>query len=171
VRGISGEHPIAFVLEDWMNLIVPFADYVGIRRVQQSEEGGIGLLPERKELTNHIGSQHAAAIFTAAEAASGWTVLGAFGSAIAAGVLPLVRESSIKYLKVARGEIKALGQLNEPGVAILHRLTSQGKVDFSVDVELTDASNVVVATMTVHWNLRAPRPEPESNLGAWGRRL
>jgi acyl-coenzyme A thioesterase PaaI-like protein len=141
-----------------MNLTVPFADYVGIENRERSEQRGVVVLPQRQDLTNHIGSQHAGALFTAAEAASGAAVIGRFGAALASGVVPLVKHAGIEFSRVARGPITATGVVNESRQAVLDRLQAQGKVQFDVDVTLTDESGATVATTSVQWHLKAPRP-------------
>jgi acyl-coenzyme A thioesterase PaaI-like protein len=141
-----------------MNLTVPFADYVGIENRERSEQRGVVVLPQRQDLTNHIGSQHAGALFTAAEAASGAAVIGRFGTALAAGVVPLVRHAGIQFAKVARGPITATGIVGEGRQVVLDRLQSQGKAEFEVEVTLTDESGATVATTSVQWHLRAARP-------------
>jgi acyl-coenzyme A thioesterase PaaI-like protein len=141
-------------------LNVPFADFVGLADRERSEQRGVVLLPERAELTNHIGSQHAGALFSAAEAASGATVIGAFGAELASGVVPLVRSAGIEYKRVARGPIVATGVLAQPREAVLAGLAQADRADFEVHVTLTDQSGVTVATSTMQWHLRRPSEAP-----------
>jgi acyl-coenzyme A thioesterase PaaI-like protein len=142
-----------------MSLKVPFADHVGLETRERSEHRGVVVLPQREENTNHIGSQHAGALFTAAETASGAAVMGRFGSALAAGtVVPLVRHAGIQFGKIARGAITATGVVNAKREAVLDKLKTEGRVDFDVDVTLTDEAGVIVATTQVQWHLRATQP-------------
>ena len=55
---------------------VPFADHVGIELDTIDPGRAIARLPERLDSTNHIGSVHAGALFTLAEAASGAAMAG-----------------------------------------------------------------------------------------------
>jgi hypothetical protein len=41
-----------------------------------------------------------------------------------------------------------------PAADALATLDADGRVDFSVEVEMTDAEGLVVATATVDWNVR-----------------
>jgi acyl-coenzyme A thioesterase PaaI-like protein len=61
-----------------MNQAVPFAGHVGLEIESIVPGEAVVVLPERSELTNHVGSQHAGALFTLAENASGAAFIGAF---------------------------------------------------------------------------------------------
>jgi acyl-coenzyme A thioesterase PaaI-like protein len=52
-----------------MNEAVPFARHLGLEISSIGEGGAMVRLPDRPELTNHVGSQHAGALLTAADAA------------------------------------------------------------------------------------------------------
>jgi acyl-coenzyme A thioesterase PaaI-like protein len=141
-----------------MSIVVPFADYLGLETRESSLERGVVLLPARAELSNHIGSQHAGALFTAAEAASGAALIGRFGTELAAGAVPLVSRADIEYQRVARGPIVATAIVEQAREAVLEQLRSGGKASFKVTVTLTDEAGTTVATTVVQWHLRAPRP-------------
>lgn len=133
--------------------LVPFADHARVERLDACRTR----LPDAPELTNHIGSVHAGALFTLAETASGGAMMASFGQAVGEGVRPLVRKSEIRYLRVARGEIIATARIVEPAAAIADRLAADGRTDLEVAVVLTDADGQVVAEMDVTWNLARPR--------------
>ncbi len=136
-----------------LNASVPFAKFVGVGLTALSPEGAEADLPERPELLNHIASQHAGALFTVAEAASGAAMMGALGDLISEAT-PLVRSASITYLKIARGPIHAKARLAETAADVRARFAEQGKADFKVDVTLIDADQVEVATFEAAWSLR-----------------
>ncbi len=131
---------------------VPFADHAKVETLAAGPEGGLARIPEAAELTNHIASVHAGALFTVGETASGAAMLGAFADLIGQ-VRPVTRASEIRYLRIARGEITASAALAEPAEAVRARLEARGKVDFAVEVVLTDPVGETVAEMTVTWNL------------------
>jgi acyl-coenzyme A thioesterase PaaI-like protein len=114
-------------------------------------------LPERPELTNHVGSQHAGALFTVAETASGAAFVGAFAARMGE-VTPLARSAEISYEKIAKGPIEASATLGVPAEEALATLDAEGKVEFPCQVELADASGTRVATATVHWHVRLNEP-------------
>src|SRR5215207_4057901 len=136
-----------------MTQAVPFAGHLNPRITEISEGEATVLLPDLPELKNHVGSQHAGALFTAAETASGAAFVGAF--AVRMGdVTPLARSAKIDYLKIANGPITAKGTLGMDAAKALAILDEEGKVEFPCEVELTDKGGELVATATVHWHVR-----------------
>ena len=141
-----------------MALAVPYIGHMGIEVTEMSDGAATALLPARPELHNHVGSQHAGALFGVAETASGAAFVGGFAARMA-DLTPLARSAEIAYLKVARGPIEARAKLGTPTAEALAALDADGRVDFSVGVEMTDAEGIVVATANVDWNVRLKNPE------------
>ncbi|MBS1677700.1 MAG: DUF4442 domain-containing protein [Actinobacteria bacterium] len=136
-----------------MAIAVPYISHMGIEVTEMSEGAATAVLPDRPELHNHVGSQHAGALFGVAETASGAAFVGAF--AVRMGDLtPLARSAEISYVKVARGPVEAKARLGVPAAEALATLDKEGRVDFSVEVEMTDGEGDTVATATVDWNVR-----------------
>jgi acyl-coenzyme A thioesterase PaaI-like protein len=145
-----------------MTQAVPFAGYLGVQVTHVAEGESTVVLPERPELTNHIGSQHAGALFTVAEAASGAAFVGAFAARLGE-ITPLARSAEISYEKIANGPIEAKATLAIPAAEALATLDADGKVVFPCEIELTDASGQRVATATVQWHVRLNKPtDPEA---------
>ena len=145
-----------------MTQAVPFAGYLGLEITSVAEGEAVVVLPERDELTNHVGSQHAGALFTVAETASGAAFVGAFAPRLGE-VTPLARSAEISYVKVAKGPIEARAKLGVDPADALATLDAEGKVVFPCKVELTDASGDPVATASVQWHVRLNQPaEPEA---------
>jgi acyl-coenzyme A thioesterase PaaI-like protein len=137
---------------------VPFNQHLHLELKEVADGKGVVTLPDRAELKNHIGSQHAAALFAAAEAASGLAVTGAFAELLAK-VTPLVKVVRIEFTKVARGVITATATLSSAKREILTSVERDGKCSFDVAVELANAEGAVVGTATVQWNLRLNAPK------------
>jgi uncharacterized protein (TIGR00369 family) len=145
-----------------MTQAVPFAGHLGLEITHVEVGEATVRLPERVELTNHVGSQHAGALFTAAETASGAAFVSAFAERLG-DVTPLARAAEISYLKIAKGPIEASAKLGVPAAAALATLDEEGKVVFPCEIELTDAAGERVATATVQWHVRLNQPaEPEA---------
>jgi uncharacterized protein (TIGR00369 family) len=140
-----------------MTQAVPFAGYLGLEIASVAEGEAVVRLPERAELTNHVGSQHAGALFTVAETASGAAFVGAFVERMGE-VTPLARSAEISYEKIAKGPIEARATLGVPAADALATLDAEGKVEFPCEIELTDGSGTRVATATVHWHVRLNKP-------------
>lgn len=140
-----------------MTQAVPFAGFLGLEITSVSPGEAVVLMPERSELTNHVGSQHAGALFTVAETASGAAFVGAFAERMA-DVTPLARSAEISYEKIAKGPIEARAKLGLSRDEVLGTLDADGKVEFPCGVELFDGSGQRVATATVQWHVRLNEP-------------
>lgn len=136
-----------------MTQAVPFAGHLNVRITEISAGEATVVLPDLPELKNHVGSQHAGALFTAAETASGAAFVGAFVERMA-DVTPLARSAEIAYEKIANGEITARAKLGADPAETLATLDADGKVEFPCEVELFDEAGARVATATVHWHVR-----------------
>jgi uncharacterized protein (TIGR00369 family) len=141
-----------------MGTAVPYIGHMGIEVTAMEEGAATALLPDRPELHNHVGSQHAGALFGVAETASGAAFVGAFAARMG-DLTPLARSAQISYLKVARGPIEAKAKLGMPAADAHATLDADGRVDFSVEVEMTDPEGNTVATATVDWNVRLKSSE------------
>lgn len=136
-----------------MTQAVPFAGHLDLQITEISEGEATVLLPDRPELKNHVGSQHAGALFTLAETASGAAFVGAFLERMG-DVTPLARSAEIAYEKIANGEITARARLGIPAAEALETLDAEGKVEFPCEVELTDADGTLVAAANIRWHVR-----------------
>jgi uncharacterized protein (TIGR00369 family) len=140
-----------------MSQAVPFAGFLGIEVTAMAEGEATARLPERDELKNHVGSQHAGALFTVAEAASGGAFVGAFVERMGE-ITPLARSAEIAYEKIARGPIEAKATLTMPKAEALEALDRDGKVQFTCEVVLSDGAGTQVASATVQWHVRLNQP-------------
>lgn len=131
---------------------IPFNKHLGLEVVGVTDGSGSVRLPDDPNLLNHVGSQHAGALFSAAEAASGAAFVGAFLERMGE-ITPLAKSASIDYRKIAKGPIVATGTLGEDKATLLDRLDADGRVEFTIDVSLRDAEDVEVATTTVNWHI------------------
>jgi acyl-coenzyme A thioesterase PaaI-like protein len=140
------------MLRNVLGSAVPMVKYLGLEVVEVGPGRGVARLPDKPELLNHVRSQHAAGLFAAAETASGAAMTGALADHLA-GMTPLAKSAEIAYKRLAKGTITATGTLSEDSDAISQRIASDGKAEFDANVELTDESGQVVATMTVRWHV------------------
>ncbi|MGN6253577.1 MAG: DUF4442 domain-containing protein [Solirubrobacterales bacterium] len=152
--GVPGMPNIDFdAIAKGLAMAVPFVDHLGLEITEMDAGEATVVLPRRPELTNHVGSQHAGALFTAAETASGAAFVGAF--AVRMGdVIPLAKSAEIDYEKIANGPITASARLGIDAAAAIATLDAEGKVEFPCEVELADRDGNRVATATVHWHVR-----------------
>ncbi len=140
-----------------MNQAIPFNGHLALETLTVAPDHGVVRLPDESFLHNHVGSQHAGALFSAGEAASGAAFVGAFVE-VMGEVTPLAESAEIAYRKLAKGDITATARFAEDRDALLERLNQEGRIRFPIAVELTDAHGTLVAEMTVNWYVRRNDP-------------
>ncbi|HEY2633019.1 MAG TPA: DUF4442 domain-containing protein [Solirubrobacteraceae bacterium] len=133
---------------------IPFNVHLGLQTTTVAENHGAVLLPDDERLRNHVGSQHAGALFAAGEAASGAAFVGAFLD-IMGNITPLAESAEIAYKKIAKGEITATARFTEDAAALKAKLAEESRIRFPVKVEMTSADGTIVAEMTVNWYVRS----------------
>ena len=133
---------------------IPFNQHVGLEVVEVGPGTGSVRLPEGPHLNNHVGSQHAGALFSAGEAASGAAFVGAFAEHMGR-LTPLAKTANIEYLKLAKGPITATGTLESDVGELMREVDENGRAEFPIAVSLTDEQGTEVARMTVGWHIRA----------------
>ena len=137
-----------------MESAIPFNTHVGLEIVELGPGRGVVRLPDRQELRNHVGSQHAGALFAAGEAASGGAFVGAFAERLG-DITPLAEGADIAYRRIARGAITATGTLSADRDELLAQLDEEGVVRFTVEVDLANGAGDTVAEMSVRWHVRS----------------
>ena len=140
-------------IRDGLAAAIPYNAHLGLEIAEVGPGRGVVRLPDDERLRNHVGTQHAGGLFSAAEAASGAAFVGAFAERLGE-ITPLARSASIQYVALARGPIVATATLEEDAAGLLERLDSEGRVEFPVRVDLTDERDATVAEMTVDWHVR-----------------
>jgi acyl-coenzyme A thioesterase PaaI-like protein len=116
-------------------------------------------LPLTPLLKNHLGTMHAAAQFTLAEAASAECLLREFPT-IAPTVVPVVRGVTLKYRKPATGDLFAYASADEATRQNLATdLANRSAARATVNVELKDAAGTVTFSGQFEWFI-AKLPSP-----------
>ena len=141
------------MIRDQISKSVPFARHAGVVITSLADGQGKGRLEQTDTSINHIGSQHAGALFTLGEAASGAALAGAFASVLFS-VRAVAGRADIAFTKVAKGRISATASTSEPGCDLLAVLQAEGRVAFDVAVSMTDEAGDEVAQMTVAWHVK-----------------
>lgn len=132
---------------------VPFVGHVGISVESVAAGKAIAAMKQRPQTSNHISTQHAGALFTLGETASGAAMAGTFADLLGE-LLPVAAEAKIAFLRPAKGRILATAATEVPVETLRARLAEDGKIRFLVNVALTDEAQEGVATMTVDWSVR-----------------
>jgi len=142
------------MMKTFFEQYVPYAKHTGIELLEIADGHGAARLPDRHDTRNHMGTQHAGALFTLGEAASGAASVFLFADKVTS-VKAAITDANISYLRSARGDIHAAGKLRQPGSEILATFEADGKVDYKVDVVLTDAKDREVCKMDVSWSIKS----------------
>lgn len=126
---------------------VPFAAHNGI----EIDEQGVVYLPAVTTLENHLSHVHAGAQFLLAESASGYYLLTAFPEFVGR-VIPLLRESKIKYSQQAIGKLVSEVVVSDEAVAkFLKVLKSRRKAVIEVAVNIRDTQDEVTCSGVFRW--------------------
>jgi acyl-coenzyme A thioesterase PaaI-like protein len=130
---------------------LPFNRLVGLES-GADDSGSLVCLPAGPQYTNHLGTVHAGALLTVAEAGSGAFLVRQFGPT--AGFVPVVRRLEAKFRKPARGRVCARCTVGAQEVERWSaELAGRGRVLAPVTVEVVDAAGVLVLSAVVEWFL------------------
>jgi uncharacterized protein (TIGR00369 family) len=132
--------------------IIPLNKLLGIEIVSIGDGVAEARLPFRAEVTNHIESVHATAIFGLAEAASGYAMSGAFAPVILQ-IRPVAASAQVKFSKIARTDLVARARTVESSQDLRAKLAEAGRVAFEVVVTVHDAAGADVGQVTVAWHV------------------
>ena len=144
------------LIKGQLGAMVPFQTHAGVTLEEVADGEATASLPQTPTSINHIGSQHAGALYTLGEAASGAALAGALMPVLMT-VRPVAAKAEIAYRKVAKGTITATAKTSRPGPELMAEIEASGKTVFAVNVSLTDGSGAQVAAMTVDWHVSKAR--------------
>lgn len=126
---------------------IPFVKKVGITRNDQD----LLALPFSEQLQNHLQTLHASAQFTLAETASGEHLQNTFPE-LAGKVIPVLRDSHVKFKKPAVKSIAAYPTLSEQAIEKFNeQFLKKGRSTTAVQVEIKDGDNTVTCVSTFNW--------------------
>lgn len=142
------------IIKEQLGQTVPFARHAGVKLTHV--EGGLARaeLEQTATSVNHIGTQHAGALFTLGETASGGAMAGVFADRILE-VRPIAGEAQIRYTRLAKGRISAEARVAGARENLIATLERDKKVAFDVAVTMSDTEGKEVATMRVSWTVKA----------------
>ncbi|MFI6507554.1 DUF4442 domain-containing protein [Streptosporangium sp. NPDC050855] len=147
---------MTFDVGDLMLQSVPFARTLDVSFDTVEPGRAVARMPDRADLHNHVGGPHAGVLFSVAEVASGATMISVFGDQLSR-VTPLVTNATIRYLKLAKGEIVAEARLQASKEEVVAKLDAGERPEFDVLIEIRTADGTVVSEMTVTWTFKLRR--------------
>ncbi len=144
------------MIKSHLDAAVPFARHVGVTLLEIGDGTARASLEQREEVSNHIASMHAGAMFTLAEAASGAALAGALAPVILE-MRPVAANAQIAFKKIAKGTLTAHAKASQDGASLISTIEEDGKVAFDVAVDVRDAEGDTVVEMTVNWYVSKAR--------------
>jgi uncharacterized protein (TIGR00369 family) len=142
------------IIRDQLGQAVPFARHTGVKLTHVEQGLARAELEQTASSLNHIGTQHAGALFTLGETASGGAMAGVFADRIL-NVRPIAGEAQVRYLRLAKGRITAEARVVGSRDTLVAALERDAKVSFDVAVTMRDDGGQYVATMRVAWTVKA----------------
>ena len=140
------------MIRDSLPSTVPFTKHVGVTLTSVDCGKASASLEMSSQTTNHMGTPHAGALFTLGETAAGGAVAGAFAPFMM-GLSAFPRDVAIQFLKPARGEIRAIAEL-DANVDDLHAvLKEEGSVEFNATVSLLSDAEETVGKIQSLWKV------------------
>jgi thioesterase domain-containing protein len=131
---------------------IPIAHKMGVRVVEARRGYAAATAPVEGN-GNHFGVIYAGVQFTLAEILGGIIALSTFD---AANYFPLVKSVDIKFVGMARSELRAEAELDEETIARVEAEAAQrGKADFTLEAIVADADGQTVASTRGLYQLRA----------------
>jgi len=129
---------------------LPFNRFLGLE--PSADPAHLLRLPSGTQYLNHLGTVHASAQLSLAEATSGEFLLRAFGPD--SSVIPVVRRLESKFRKPARGSLTSTVTTPSEALDLLRAdLAAKGRATISITVELHDESGTHTLSATVEWFL------------------
>ena len=132
---------------------VPFNELLGIEVLEVKPGRGVVRLPAERRLQNHVGSQHAGALYLAGEAAGGAAFVGAFAAEMDE-ITFLMRRAEISYERIARGEVIATCEIADQLARIRKVLETEERTELVAPAVLTDTDGNVVSTLNLEYSVR-----------------
>jgi len=128
---------------------LPFNELIGLARSESS--GFLLRLPSELRYTNHLGTVHASALMSLAEASSGEVLIQSLGD-IEDSIIPVVRRFECKFRRPAQGSVHSKATLTDEAISALRAsLTATRRATIEVTVDIYDSSDTHIMTATAEW--------------------
>ncbi len=101
---------------------------------------------------NHVGIMYAGSLFTLGEVTGG--IIPAVAMDLT-DLVPIVKEVNIRFVAPAMTDVFLTAEMSEEEAAIIQQAAAEnGKADFTLELELKDASDKTVAYVNGVWQVR-----------------
>lgn len=131
---------------------LPFNAHVGI--LPATSDDHLLRLPGAPHLLNHLGTVHASALFSLAEASSGEFLNRQVAATGRQDIGAVVRKAECKYSSPASGELTSASPTEPDALQEAIRSLEDGKRTlFTIDIDLHDTSGTRIARFSFTWFL------------------
>jgi acyl-coenzyme A thioesterase PaaI-like protein len=144
-----------------MHQVVPMVATLGLEYGDIRADEAVVVLRDQPEYRNHVGGPHAAAMFAAAESATGAAAIAAFGDMMDRAVL-LPVTATMDYLAIARGDITATAKVDGDIDEARRIFDSGSRPEIVITCEITDASGATTGRVSTRWTLKALKPKDKA---------
>lgn len=124
-------------------LSLPFNEFLGLQLIE-IDGCQVVCLDAQTHHQNHLGTVHAGAVYSVAEAAGGQALLQQVDLKLDE-VLAVVRSATVKYRRPATGQLTALGRISDAAVEqFLTQFQEKGRGFVDVPVRVSSAGDDVL---------------------------
>jgi acyl-coenzyme A thioesterase PaaI-like protein len=128
---------------------LPFNQLVGIQRADLGS-GYILSLPADTKYHNHLGTVHASALLSLAEATSGEFLITRLGGTD--GLIPVVRRLEAKFKKPGFGKLFSRVTTSDEAITkLLEEFNRKGRALIEVSVDVVSADDTVLLSANIEW--------------------
>ncbi len=139
-----------------MHSVVPMVATLGLEYPEVAPDRAVVVLRDQPAYRNHVGGPHAAAMFAAAESATGAAAIAAFGDLMERAVL-LPTTVTMDYLSIARGDLTATAWIDADIEKARAQFEAGERPEFDIVCDITDAGGVATGRLRARWTLKALR--------------
>ncbi|GAB21778.1 MAG TPA: DUF4442 domain-containing protein [Gordonia polyisoprenivorans] len=127
--------------------LVPFGELVGTAVTEISAEQAVVTIAAGESVTNHMGTVHAGAQFTAADIAGALAFIGAAAPRLYTIERLVLRAATVTYRRPALGAIRAVAHIDERELRSVLTADDGGRHDITAKAVVLDDAGVVTAKL------------------------
>ncbi|MFD6064762.1 YiiD C-terminal domain-containing protein [Rhodococcus wratislaviensis] len=146
--------------------MVPFGTTAGTTITEIGPDRAVVEIPATPDVTNHMGTVHAGALFTAADIAGAAAFVGAAAARLDTIARLVLRGADASYRKPALGRIRAVATVDERELRTILAADHDERFELSGKALLLDDADVVVAKFTFDYLVDTVFPAPANDKDA-----
>jgi acyl-coenzyme A thioesterase PaaI-like protein len=143
-----------------MHQVVPLVSTLGLEYGDVTADKAVVIFRDQPEYRNHVGGPHAAAMFAAAESATGAAAIAAFGDLLDRAVL-LPMTANMEFLSIALGDITATARITDDVAEARQIFESGVRPEFEIVADLTNSAGYVTGRLVTRWTLKKLRTQSD----------